>query len=208
MGRRPATDLQGLAEAHTCKSDTRRFAIQSKTRAGLSTAAYNSHAEINCEARAESQMFGWRHFFIVCMGLLMLSACSPRRADAEPGSWAYPVPASSYGQMSRLKGIYWWGPESMAIYLCDRPRRQCLARVSEVDGCWVEFSVAAHIRLGKRDDQVGEVWLEGIGRKTRRPGRFGHLGEYRCQVEIVEIRTVKTGPPYRFSIPPFERKSS
>ncbi|MFC4256376.1 hypothetical protein GRI97_10385 [Altererythrobacter xixiisoli] len=46
--------------------------------------------------------------------------------------------------------------------------------------------------------QGGELWIEGIGRTATKPGSFGHLGAYHCQIEIMRIDRIDAGPPHMF----------
>lgn len=118
-----------------------------------------------------------------------------------------------YGGTRPLSGKAMFGRETSIIGLCDKGRADCeLPR--NVDGseqpCWLEFTERASAdrrRLTRANyPEDGEYWIEGEGRVAVQPGGFGHLSEYTCQVELVSVRVIETGPPH-FWQPPLVQPS-
>lgn len=98
--------------------------------------------------------------------------------------------------------------------LCPEGRENCSAPVHD-DGtddmsryCWLEFTNSARAdrdRLHKGGGQwegAQEYWMEGTGRIALKPGGFGHLAQYRCEVEMTNIGKFEVGPPWFFTPPP------
>jgi len=115
----------------------------------------------------------------------------------------------SYGLPRAITGKAVYGQETTMIGLCRTERRACVAPTN-VDGsdqpCWLVFTEAGAASLakatGRQYQQDGEYWIEGEGRIAVRPGGFGHLSEYGCQVEISHVRVFEEGPPWMWSPPP------
>jgi hypothetical protein len=64
--------------------------------------------------------------------------------------------------------------------------------------CWLTFSPEGDRSLdgflGRDRRPDGPFWIEADGRVALRPGGFGHLNQYRCQVEIVRVHAFEEGP--------------
>lgn len=101
-----------------------------------------------------------------------------------------------------------FGFETSMIGVCGDKRSSCRVPVN-VDGseqpCWLVLSKKASEdadRLVGRQREDGEYWIEGSGRIAVRPGGFGHLGAYTCQVEMQAVRAFEEGPPWLWALPP------
>ena len=121
--------------------------------------------------------------------------------------------APEYGAPVPIMGKALFGRETSAVVLCPKARESCSAPVHD-DGtedwskyCWLKITDSARVdleRLHKLSEfeDPGEFWMEGKGRVAVKPGAFGHVGQYGCQVEMTQIAKFEVGPPYFFSIPP------
>ncbi len=138
--------------------------------------------------------------------VVLLWSCSERNVYDETGSFEPPQPA--YGKQEGLKGLYSWGFEISAIHLCNTTRDDCLYPIGAEGECWVEFTEAAYRQLEELrgdslgSDDYGQVWLEGSGRVTKKPGNFGHMSDYGCQVELGAVHVVSQETPRAFQPPP------
>ena len=140
-----------------------------------------------------------------CLVLLLLVGCSERNVNG--GTDTHEPAHPDYRAHGALKGMYRWGFETSAIHLCDTSRNECLSLNGPDNGCWVEFTEAAYrqlvaLRGNEQDgDEFGEVWLEGSGRLAETPGKFGHMGDYDCQVEFAEVNAIDAGLPWASQTP-------
>jgi hypothetical protein len=139
-----------------------------------------------------------------------LAACV-LAASCQDSPSAPQVRADIYGHPGPLKGKALWGIEDVAILLCEGPRSDCeLPRnQAELRDCALTFSDAGSEALQRLDFErdetgapMGEVWIEGTGRKTRRPGGYGHMSMHSCEVVFDNVTNVERGPPWFFEPPP------
>lgn len=148
----------------------------------------------------------------ICSCFIFLFAATACRADeaSDPQNAELIVEPDepAYGDEVSIKGNYVWGFETSAFYLCSETRKRCVSTAPlNGAGCWIEFTKEGFAQLSKlrpNDDDMlegGEVWIEGSGRIARRPGNFGHLGGYSCQIQIASVYSVDAGPPYLFRPP-------
>ena len=129
--------------------------------------------------------------------LLTLTTCGVRHED---GSATTPeAGAPVYGVTKPLRGFYSTGFEKSVFGLCLSGKDSCKIPISWDDPfkgfCWAEFSPRATASLERliveKPEAPGQViWLEGNGQIATKPGPFGHLGAYHCQVKIDEVRMV------------------
>lgn len=114
-----------------------------------------------------------------------------------------------YGPVKAISGKAMFGQETSIIGLCSDRREKCTLPVN-IDGseeaCWLAFTKESSADIERLHGQAyvenGEYWIEGEGRVAARPGGFGHLGAYTCQVEIKSVVTFEIGPPYFWEPPP------
>lgn len=142
---------------------------------------------------------------VVSLALTALSACSqsneianePYTAEAQLAAekkfWRSP----RYGEIKAVRGEVFQGFETSAIRLCEVDRESCVPP-RNADGseqwCWLTSYVPKDAPLdrpvGPDFTEGGEYWFEGDVRIAVRPGSFGHLGEYTCQVQIHNTRVL------------------
>lgn len=115
-----------------------------------------------------------------------------------------------YGKSEPLKGKAWWGIEDVSIILCPGPRSDCRVPPpgDRERDCALLFSEAAFASFQRlkfdRDNTgapVGEVWIEGVGRRAHGDSAYGHMGAHACEVRFDEVTMVEHGPPW-FNEPP------
>ena len=146
------------------------------------------------------------HKAMVFSLIVLLCSCSERNVHDDKGPYEPEQPA--YGTQGTIKGYYRWGFETSAIHLCAVNREECLSSISSDDGCWVEFTEAAYRQLidlrgdGDNRDVYGEIWLEGSGRIAKKPGNFGHMSTFACQVELAAIHAIDPETRGAFEPPP------
>ncbi|WP_447763214.1 hypothetical protein [Sphingopyxis panaciterrae] len=134
---------------------------------------------------------------LAILAALMLAACGVRHADGSP---AEPEPgAPVYGSATALRGFYSTGFEKSAFAPCKSGKELCKIPVSWKDPfkgfCWVVFTPqgAASMRSLRANNPMADdrmIWLESEGRLAIKPGPFGHLGSYQCQVEFGHVRVL------------------
>lgn len=150
--------------------------------------------------------------YVSCMwkycGLLLMFAmlaCTQGKPN-KPTSFVDPL-EPVYGAISPIRGTYIRGVEDMRFYPCADARRKCVSSYGGV-GCSAVFTTTASAEMSRLLDQSrsdassGEYWLEGTGRITRLPGRFGHLGVHSCQIEVSSVKATDGHPPWAFRPPP------
>jgi len=122
-----------------------------------------------------------------------------------------PVRPDVYGDPRPLTGKALWGAEDVSIFLCEGPRGECEFPTSqdELRDCALTFSDAGSEALQRLNFErnetgapMGEVWIEGTGRKTLRPGGYGHMSVHSCKVVFDNVTKVERGPPWFFEPPP------
>ena len=139
-----------------------------------------------------------------------VTACSaPDPAPSESEAMIAAVENPPYGPLKRVTGKVLFGQETVMIGLCRAERRLCTIP-TDANGaeqpCWLDFTAAGSESLtrvtGRRYQEDGEYWIEAEGRVADRPGGFGHLSQYGCQVEISSVRVFEEGPPWMWAPPP------
>jgi TonB family protein len=141
----------------------------------------------------------FRHSVSFCAILLLIGGCREHKSSLDSDSSVYQTDIS---QMVEVKGTYTWGFERSEIYVCADTYKKCATDIKIDHACWLEFTKAASEQLSKltgsasRARQEGELWLEGSGRVSRGPARFGHMGGYSCEVELAQVRVVDANPTH------------
>jgi len=148
--------------------------------------------------------------------VMLASACSSKSSDQPKSApdkrfdeLVEYLSTPQYGPVRAITGKAMFGFEVSDIALCHAPRKKCTLPIN-VDGseqlCWVVASGEANKALASQPyasrDWQGEFWIEGHGRIAVRPGMFGHLGGYTCQVELTKIDVIEKGPPWILGPPP------
>lgn len=117
----------------------------------------------------------------------------------------FDLPTPLYGHVVQISGMVFFGPEAQDINICVNGEEKCKPRPN-VDGspqpCWLEFTSSANddIRRLKFDIPMkdGEYLFRGQGRIAVRPGQFGHLNMYTCQVELKHVTKISPQWPFKF----------
>lgn len=114
-----------------------------------------------------------------------------------------------YSEPGTIAGLASFGREMVQIGVCRNGEETCSMPIN-VDGseqpCWLEFRPSAEADLkkigivGRIED--GSYWLKGQGRIATRPGLFGHLNSYTCQVELQRVTSLKPTRPWAAPPPP------
>ena len=138
--------------------------------------------------------------FQVMFASLLLLANAACQAEAGKRDTAAVSADPAYGDTIAIKGHYVMGEETSAFYPCDGSRAQCAAAPWHgADNCWVQFTPNLHQQVSAKvagyGPEGGRFWVEGMGRMSTRPGRYGHLGAHSCQIEISRIAVFETQPP-------------
>ncbi|MEL6709413.1 MAG: hypothetical protein AAFP79_14140 [Pseudomonadota bacterium] len=132
----------------------------------------------------------------MALSILAVSGCgnypgegSEELSVMDEEDWIAHFLEPQYGPVQSISGVYSASFETSAINLCDKEEACPLRR--NVDGsqqlCWVDFQPEAKGTYLLKNLEDGFYWLKAKGRIAVRPGSFGHLGGYTCQIEITEI---------------------
>ena len=154
-----------------------------------------------------------KHQWRVLVLSLLIAGCSSGPSSGDRQSRQVGEDAE-YGDPMPINGKAIFGSEQSAVVLCPGARKNCSAPVHD-DGtddmsrfCWLKFTDSARAdreRLrkgGRQSEYAGEYWMEGKGRTFLKPGTFGHLAQYPCQVEMTTIGKFEVAAPWFFAPPP------
>jgi hypothetical protein len=140
---------------------------------------------------------------LACAGL---AACAPGGISPGNENGAEPPPADAqrgpvYGPVRRLAGDAAWGMETEVIDVCGSSQADCGPDREVRDNlrdCWLTYTPEGNRSLrsflGGRAPDNGSYWIEVDGRVALQPGGFGHLNQYRCQIEVVRVHTFIEDP--------------
>lgn len=156
----------------------------------------------------------WRHvgctFVLIagsaCSGDVRSNSAEEARLQGHEELIRY-LSTPQYGPQRPVSGFLHVAPETFSLGLCDDDSDSCRVH-KNVDGseqsCWANLTEAGSASLEKLHPHLGEgrYWIEGEARIAVRPGQFGHLGEYTCQVELIHVRVFEKAPRL---LPPMER---
>jgi hypothetical protein len=157
--------------------------------------------------------FGWA---LLCFPPLVSCSGASEQTDAGGKSIANEyeelrqyLDTPQYGETRPISGKALFGRETSIIGVCESKRDSCKIPMN-VDGleqpCWLVFSKQSSADVkrlsGDSYGQDGEYWIDGFGRIAVRPGGFGHLNGYTCQVELSSVRAFESGPPHFWEPPP------
>jgi hypothetical protein len=156
--------------------------------------------------------------FLTLISVLALASCSRGVDQGQAASGAGTneidelrafLNTPQYEPIRRISGKAMFGQETSIIGVCESERATCKLPLN-IDGfeqpCWLEFTKRASADLerlaGVTYLENGEYWINGAGRIAVRPGLFGHLNKYTCQVEMTSVAEFETGPPHFWEPPP------
>jgi hypothetical protein len=94
---------------------------------------------------------------------------------------------------TRFRGVVTMGFETSTVDVCDNAEGPC-RRHRDVSGmdetCWLVLAPAAARDIAGRLAD-GVFIIELTGQIATRPGMFGHLGQYTCQVEALRVHSLR-----------------
>jgi hypothetical protein len=131
-----------------------------------------------------------------------VSACEVRTGNASDGEVVYDVPRALMGKAQ-------FGRDEVIILLCDE-RRTCGDSLSfgqlALRSCALEPTKAVTDALLTSHgidaaSSAGEFWIEGVGRRSKGGGHFGHVGGFQCRVRFDDVASIDAGPPYIWTPP-------
>jgi hypothetical protein len=134
---------------------------------------------------------------VIVATAFLLCACqkeNPDQIQAPPTQ-----DATEYGPLSSITGIFSRTPEAIALVLCSEDGEHCNHDAPEA--CWTKFTPVGDTQATKllgpkksQYDDYGEYWFEGTGKVARKPGGFGHLDAYNCEILVDGVRVIRKLP--------------
>jgi hypothetical protein len=100
----------------------------------------------------------------------------------------------NYGKPFKVSAPFRSQEEEHSLTLCTTPVSESEPTCTgESVRCWVKFDQHANADLDRLTNnpyaiEYGSYWIEGSGQKTKFGTGFGHLGQYPCQVKMIEIK--------------------
>lgn len=135
----------------------------------------------------------------------ILSSCGyqdrSETTEADPAArinpWEQYLATPQYGDLVRTNGFVFIGREALEINICVDGTERCEGPFN-VDGspqpCWLKFKPSAEDDIKKLGIpgslKDGRYWFKAQGRIAVRPGLFGHLNSYTCQVELERVTKI------------------
>ena len=133
---------------------------------------------------------------IVAMAFLL---CACQRENPDQIQTPPTQISAEYGPLTAITGIFSRYPETTTLVLCSEDAEHC--NRDAPDSCWAKFTLVGDTQatklIGPKKspyDDYGEYWFEGTGRVARKPGDFGHLDAYNCEVLVDGVRVIRQLP--------------
>jgi hypothetical protein len=120
---------------------------------------------------------------------LILAGCSA--GNGSPNQIAATENSPELGPLQTFTGVWSLEFEMSIFSYCTQGVKNCVTAMFDSNGCWLsglgERPGQLEKLIGGRVNEGDKLYVKFKGRETSKRGKYGHLGEYSCEIYGEEL---------------------